>query len=52
MEVRSVWLRVRDGARAMRVPVACERSREDCKSIAMAAKFGGDIREDKNETDA
>ena len=52
MEVRSVWLRMRDGARTMRVLVAYEESREACKSRAMAAQWGGDIREDKNETDA
>ena len=31
---------------------ACEESREACKSRAMAAQWGGDIREGKHETDA
>lgn len=28
-----MWLRVRDGARAMRVLVACEESQEVCKAF-------------------
>lgn len=36
----------------MRVLVACEESQKVCKARAMTAQWGGDIREDENETDA
>lgn len=36
----------------MRVLIACEESQEACKASAMAAQWGGDIREGENETDA